>query len=156
MKAPDFSLVDQKGEHRSLKDFKGKWIILYFYPKDDTPDCTSEACSFRDDYSVILNEGAVVLGVSMDSQESHKKFGRKYRLNFAILSDPSGKVVREYKAWGKKAFGREGILRKTFIITPKGEIAKVYEKVKAAGHAGEVLNDLRSLKQAINGGDGQQ
>lgn len=145
MKATDFSLPDQDGVLRKLSDYKEKWIVLYFYPKDDTPGCTSEACAFRDRGKVFTEKGMAVIGVSKDSIASHKKFAEKYHLNFPLLSDPEKTTIKQYKAWGEKKFmGRtfEGVLRTTYLIDPQGEIKKVYEKVNPLIHAGEILKDI--------------
>lgn len=143
-KAPTFSLPDQDGKIHSLSDYAGKKVLLYFYPKDDTPGCTTEACEFRDGYEEFQKMGLVVLGVSKDSIKSHKKFAEKFSLPFPLLSDESGEVIRAYGSWGKKKFmGREyeGILRNSFLIDEKGAIAKVYESVKPKEHAEEVKVD---------------
>lgn len=148
MKAPDFSLQDQDGTTHSLSDYAGKWVILYFYPKDDTPGCTKEACSFRDAFAVYKEKGIQVLGVSADSPKSHKKFADKFHLTFPLLSDPEKSAIKAYDAWGKKSmFGKEydGIIRKTFIISPKGEIAKEYPTVTPEKHADQILTDLETL-----------
>ncbi len=140
--APDFALTSDQGEEVSLSQFRGKKVVLYFYPRDNTPGCTKEACSFRDDYSLFTLKGAVVIGVSPDSETSHQKFRAKYSLPFYLLSDPDHQVAELYGAWGpKKMFGRtyEGIIRSTFIIDEEGKIIKVFPKVKPAGHAQEVL-----------------
>lgn len=149
MKAHDFSLQDQAGKTHSLADYAGKWLVLYFYPKDDTPGCTTEACSFRDIYRELDSQGVAVLGVSKDSVPSHAKFAEKFHLNFPILSDPDHSVIDAYGAWGLKKFmGREfeGIIRKTFIINPSGEIVKEYPKVTPKDHADEILRDLAELR----------
>ena len=149
MKAQDFKLPDQDGKVHLLSQYKGKWIVLYFYPKDDTPGCTKEACNFRDSIQELKNLGVVILGVSKDSVQSHKKFSEKYHLNFPILSDESKKVIKSYKAWGKKSiFGKsfEGILRMTYLISPDGKISKVYKNVNPSVHSGEILKDLQILK----------
>jgi thioredoxin-dependent peroxiredoxin len=146
MKAPDFNLPDQNNKYHKLSDYLGKWVVLYFYPKDNTPGCTKEACNFRDGREFIEQAGAVVLGVSKDSVTSHKRFAEKQNLNFTLLSDPEAKVIKAYGAWGpKKLAGRayEGILRNTYLINPHGEIIKTYEGVNPATHIGEVLKDLR-------------
>ncbi|HKB88490.1 MAG TPA: thioredoxin-dependent thiol peroxidase [Patescibacteria group bacterium] len=146
-KASDFSLLDQNGKSHSLKDYLGKWIVLYFYPKDDTPGCTTEACSFRDSFHELENLNVVILGVSKDSVKSHKKFAEKYNLNFPILSDEKHEVIEKYHAWGTKKFmGREyqGILRITYLIDPKGNIAKIYEKVNPLVHAQEIVSDIKA------------
>lgn len=148
MKAIDFNLPDQNGKVHSLSDYKGKWLVLYFYPKDDTPGCTKEACSFRDAASEFKKLGAEIVGISKDSVKSHKKFENKHKLNFTILSDADGKVVDAYNAWGeKKMFGRifMGILRNTFLINPKGEIVKKYERVDPILSASQILKDLTTL-----------
>lgn len=146
--APDFKLLDQNGKEHSLIDYRGKLVLLYFYPKDDTPGCTKEACAVRDNFREFGKLDAVVLGVSTDSVKSHKKFEEKYKLNFTLLSDENKEVVNKYGVWGKKKFmGREytGTLRTSFLIDPDGKIAKVYENVKPAEHVEEVLNDLKSF-----------
>jgi len=140
--APDFTLLSDQGEEVTLSSFRGKKVVLYFYPKDDTPGCTKEACSFRDDYSLFTLKGAAVLGVSPDNAVSHQKFRAKYSLPFYLLSDPDHAVAALYGAWGeKKAYGRsyEGILRSTFVIDEEGRVAKVFPDVKPEGHAQEVL-----------------
>jgi thioredoxin-dependent peroxiredoxin len=148
--APNFSLPDQNGKIRSLKEFTGSWIVLYFYPKDATPGCTKEACNFRDARDAIAQYGnAVVIGVSKDSVESHAKFANKHNLNFILLSDEDHKTCTEYGAWGVKKFmGKEyeGINRNTYLINPAGHIAKEYLGVNPAKHAAEIINDLKSLQ----------
>lgn len=149
MKAPDFELLDQTGRAHKLSDYHGKWVVLYFYPKDDTPGCTTEACSFRDAESWLGEHGLVVLGVSADSVKSHAKFAEKYDLKFALLSDPSKETVKAYKAWGPKKFmGKEyeGIIRSTYLIDPEGNIAKYYPKVTPKEHLAEIMADFTSLK----------
>lgn len=141
----DFSLLDQNGNPHSLKKYKGKWVVLYFYPKDDTPGCTKEACSFRDSYTELQKLNVTILGVSKDSVKSHKKFAEKYNLNFSLLSDEEHKVIGEYGAWGKKKFmGREydGIIRMTYLIDKKGKIAKIYPKVNPLNHSTQIIDDL--------------
>ena len=143
--APDFSLEGDDGKRHSLKDFRGKKIVLYFYPKDDTSGCTKESCSFRDNLSSIKRKGAVVIGISADGVESHKKFISKYDLNFPLLSDESKSVLEEYGVWQLKSFmGRKymGIVRTTFIIDEKGKVSHIFPKVKVEGHTEEVLNAL--------------
>jgi peroxiredoxin Q/BCP len=140
--APSFSTTDGEGRTVKLKDFKGQKVVLYFYPKDDTPGCTKEACSFRDDFATFKKRGINVLGVSPDSEASHKKFAGKYRLPFTLLSDPDHAIADAYGSYGQKKFmGRTymGILRTTFLIDEKGKIKKVFEKVKPDEHAREVL-----------------
>lgn len=147
--APDFSLPDQNGETHTLKKYKGKWVILYFYPRDDTPGCTKEACSFRDNIGEFTKRGLVIVGVSKDSVASHKKFADKYHLNFTILSDESTETIKAYNAWGEKKFmGRvfQGIIRSTVLINPKGEIVKTYEKVNPLTHSGQILHDFDTFK----------
>lgn len=148
MKAKNFTLPDQNGEEHSLSDYKGNWVVLYFYPKDDTPGCTTEACNFRDSYHLLQKMGVRIIGVSKDSVASHKKFAEKYNLNFPILSDETKKVIKAYKSWGVKKFmGREfeGTIRNTYLIDPKGEIKKFYEKVNPLKHSSEIISDLKSF-----------
>jgi thioredoxin-dependent peroxiredoxin len=145
MKTHNFALPDQNGITHTLSEYKGKWVVLYFYPKDDTPGCTKEACNFRDSFHQLQGLGAQILGVSKDSVDSHKQFAEKYHLNFPILSDESKKVIKAYDAWGKKEFlGKtfEVTLRKTYLISPKGEIWKVYNNVNPLTHASQVSADL--------------
>jgi peroxiredoxin Q/BCP len=144
--APDFNNSDTNGKQYSLADFKGKWLVLYFYPKDFTPGCTTEACSLRDARDEIIALGAEVVGISRDDSSSHDKFKAKYNLNFTILSDPDHKTMDAYGAWGKKAFGLMGVMRKTFIINPDGEVVKVYEKVAPDGHGEQIVADLKTLQ----------
>ncbi|HEX6031780.1 MAG TPA: thioredoxin-dependent thiol peroxidase [Tepidiformaceae bacterium] len=142
---PDFELNDQNGQTVRLRDLRGKWVVLYFYPKDDTSGCTKEACSFRDNHGRLQQRGAVVLGVSGDTEASHQKFADKYELPFPLLVDADHEVAKAYGAWGTKSmYGRsyEGIIRSTFVIGPDGRIAKVWPKVKPAGHGQEVLTWL--------------
>ncbi len=144
-KAPDFTLEDHAGNAVSLKGFVGKKVVLYFYPKDDTPGCTKEACGFRDVYGEITTKGAVVIGVSADSVESHEGFRNKYALPFILASDRDKKTIEAYGAWGEKvSFGKTvtGILRTTYVIDEKGYIAKVFENVKPDEHAKEILDAL--------------
>lgn len=148
--APDFSLSDQNDNVKTLTDYAGKWLVLYFYPKDDTPGCTTEACSFRDEREAIAEFGnAEVVGISKDSVRSHKKFVDKYHLNFTLLSDPEHKVIEAYDSWKPLKFmGREymGTQRNTFIVTPDGKIAKEYIGVDPKTHAGEIIADLHQLQ----------
>jgi len=140
--APAFKTKDDNGEDVSLKDFKGQKVVLYFYPKDDTPGCTKEACSFRDAYSKFKKQGIKLLGVSPDSEASHQKFITKYKLPFTLLADRDHAIAEAYGVWGEKKFmGRTymGVLRTTFLIDEKGKIKKVFEKVKPEDHATEVL-----------------
>src|SRR3990167_1355466 len=144
-KAPDFSLQDQSGKSHSLSGYRGKWVLLYFYPRDHTPGCTREDCEFRDAFARFKTRKAIVLGVSADSVKSHDKFAAEFRLPFPILADVEKDVLKAYGTWAKKKFmGREymGILRMSFLIDPKGKIAKIYGKVKPDVHAEEVLQDL--------------
>lgn len=144
-KAPSFTLESAEGEKVSLADFKGKTVILYFYPKDDTPGCTREAQGFRDALPKIKRRNAVVLGVSRDTTASHCRFRDKYDLNFPLLSDPDAKVIRAYGAWGEKnMYGKksEGIIRTTVVIDPEGKVAKVFPRVKVDGHVDKVLAEL--------------
>lgn len=145
--APDFTLPNEKGDDVSLKDFRGKWVILYFYPKDDTPGCTTEACSLRDARDDLTELGAEVIGISKDDASSHDKFKAKHQLNFTLLTDKAATVIDAYGAWGKKMFGMEGILRKTFIIDPKGQVVKVYGRVTPLGHGDQVIADLKLLQK---------
>jgi peroxiredoxin Q/BCP len=143
--APDFTLPADGGGEVTLSDYRGKKIVLYFYPKDNTSGCTTEACNFRDDYSEITAAGAVVLGVSPDSIKSHDGFKLKHNLPFALLSDPDHNVAEMYGAWGeKKMYGRTymGIIRSTFVIDEEGTIIKVFPKVKVKNHSQEVLEVL--------------
>lgn len=144
--APAFSLNDDQGNARSLADYKGKWVVLYFYPKDETPGCTAEACSLRDARDDIAALGAEIIGVSRDDASSHEKFKAKHTLNFTLLSDPEATVINAYGAWGKKMFGIEGILRKTFIIDPKGMVVKVYGRVTPVGHGEQIVTELKRLQ----------
>jgi len=150
-KAPDFCLkgIDENGEEKEfcLKDFRGSKLILYFYPKDDTPGCTTEACDFRDNLNVLAGKGYKVVGVSPDSVNSHKKFREKYGLNFPLLSDPDKKVAEAYGAYGeKKMYGKvtKGIIRSTFLIDEEGRIKKAWYNVKAKGHVEKLLKELES------------
>jgi peroxiredoxin Q/BCP len=144
--APNFSLPDETGRLRSLSEWKGDWVVLYFYPKDDTPGCTTQACSMRDARDELAELGAQIVGVSKDGASSHEKFKAKYNLNFTLLSDSEGEVLSLYGAWGKKQFGKEGILRKTFIIDPDGVVQKVYGRATPLGHGSRVIEDLRKLQ----------
>lgn len=148
MSAPDFTLPDQEGVPHALSSYQGKWVLLYFYPKDDTPGCTVEACMLRDEFQDFEKIQAAVLGVSTDSVASHKKFALKYELPFTLLADENKEVVGMYGVFGEKKFmGRTymGTERTSFLIDPSGNIAKVYGKVKPEIHAAEVLADLKAL-----------
>jgi peroxiredoxin Q/BCP len=143
--APNFQLPDQTGKTVSLSQLAGKNVVLYFYPKDDTPGCTVEACNFRDEHSALEKAGAVVLGVSPDGMKSHQKFATKYSLPFTLLSDAEHKVAEAYGAWGEKVnYGRTymGIIRSTVLIDPKGKVKHVWPKVKVKDHVSEVLSVL--------------
>jgi peroxiredoxin Q/BCP len=144
-KAPDFQAPTDAGESVSLKDFRGRKVILYFYPKDNTPGCTQEACDFRDSIARFKKKEVVVLGVSPDSIESHKKFKSKFDLPFALLADEDHKIAEAYGAWGEKSmYGKKfmGIIRSTFLIDEKGKIGEVFEKVKVDGHVGQLLGKV--------------
>jgi peroxiredoxin Q/BCP len=148
MKAPNFSLPDQNNNIHTLADYSGKWLVVYFYPKDSTPGCTKEACNFRDGREILEQAGAAVLGISKDSVASHKKFADAHKLNFTLLSDTSTETIQAFGAWGRKKFmGREydGIKRNTYLINPSGEIVKTYEDVNPMTHVGELLKDLKKL-----------
>lgn len=145
-KAPQFTLPDQKKDMHSLKDYAGKWVLIYFYPKDDTPGCTKEACAIRDNFPDFKKIKMVVLGISIDSVQSHAKFAEKYTLPFTLLADEKKEVVKKYGVWQKKKFmGREymGTLRTSFLINPEGKIVKIYENVNPETHAEEVLKDIK-------------
>jgi peroxiredoxin Q/BCP len=149
--APDFALSDQDGNVKTLANYAGKWLVLYFYPKDDTPGCTKEACNFRDERDAIAEFGnADVVGISKDSVRSHKKFIDKYKLNFTLLSDPDHVTMEAYGTWAQKKFmGREymGTNRDTFLISPDGKIAKEYRGVDPKTHAAEIIADLKALQK---------
>jgi peroxiredoxin Q/BCP len=146
--APEFTLKDQDGEEHSLADYRGKWVLLYFYPKDDTPGCTIEACAIRDQFKDFKKIGAAVLGCSTDSVASHKRFAEAYELPFTLLSDEHKEVVGRYGVFGeKKLYGKTymGTMRTSFLIDAQGVIRKVYEKVKPEKHAAEVIADLKEM-----------
>ncbi|CAN5368222.1 thioredoxin-dependent thiol peroxidase [soil metagenome] len=145
--APDFTLSDETGKKYSISDYRGKWIVLYFYPKDETPGCTIEACSLRDARDELADLGAEIIGISKDDASAHEKFKAKHSLSFTLLSDHTASVIKLYGAWGKKQFGIEGILRKTYIIDPHGMVVKVYGRVTPIGHGPQVVNDLKQLQQ---------
>ncbi len=148
--APDFTLPDDEGRMHTLSEYRGKPVVLYFYPKDNTSGCTKEACGFRDDYSAYQDAGVIILGVSPDSSKSHANFRTKYELPFILLADPDREVLKKYGAWGlKKLYGREyeGVLRTTFLISEDGNILKVFEKVKPANHSAEILAALQDLDE---------
>lgn len=144
--APDVSLKDSDNNDRSLQEFRGMWVVLYFYPKDDTPGCTTQACSLRDARDTLASMGAEIVGISKDDASSHEKFKQKHSLNFTLLTDPEAEVINAYGAWGKKMYGREGILRKTFIINPEGQVVKVYGRATPVGHGEKVIADLQALQ----------
>ncbi len=147
-KAPDFKTKDDQGNEISLKDFRGKKVVLYFYPKDNTPGCTKEACDFRDNFARIKRAGAVVLGISPEGEKSHTKFKTKFDLTFPLLVDEDKKIVNAYGVWDKKSlYGRifMGTVRTTFLIDEKGKIAKIFPKVKVTGHVDAVLEALNAL-----------
>ncbi len=149
MRAPDFTLPDQTGKTHTLSKYIGSCVLLYFYTKDMTPGCTTEACEIRDNIEDFKKMKTKVLGVSVDSVKSHKKFSDAYTLPFPILSDEENRVVKEYGVWGKKKFmghEYEGTSRVSFLIDPKGIISKIYESVKPKEHAGEVISDVQSKK----------
>ncbi len=144
--APDFSLKDSNGTLHALKDYAGKWVVLYFYPKDDTPGCTTQACSLRDARDTLAEMGAEIIGISKDDPSSHEKFKQKYSLNFTLLVDTEARTINDYGAWGPKMFGKEGILRKTFIINPEGQVVKVYGRATPLGHGEAVIEALKKLQ----------
>ena len=153
-KAPNFKTTDQDGQPVSLKDFAGKKVVLYFYPKDDTPGCTKEACAFRDGFAEFRRRKVEILGVSVDNEKSHKKFVEKYDLPFRLLADTEKKIVNDYGVWGQKAlYGLKfmGINRVTYLIDEKGKIAAVWPKVKPAEHAKEILDFVDGNRPATAG-----
>jgi thioredoxin-dependent peroxiredoxin len=143
--APEFELLSDTGEQVRLAQFRGKPVVLYFYPRDDTPGCTAEACSFRDDYGAFEEHGAVILGVSPDDVASHVHFKDKYALPFTLLADPDHRVAEQYGAWGEKVlYGKKsvGLIRSTFVIDPEGRVARAIRNVRVQGHSDEVLAAL--------------
>lgn len=147
--APTFTLLDENETEHSLTDYRGKPVVLYFYPKDDTPGCTKEACGFRDDYSAYEQAGVEILGVSPDSPKSHAKFKAKYDLPFHLLADTDKEVCRAYDVWGlKKSYGREyeGVFRTTYLIDSDGNIAEVFKNVRPADHSAEILEAIQAVK----------
>lgn len=147
--APDFKLLDDQGKEHKLKDYRGKTVVLYFYPADDTPGCTLEACNFRDDYLHYKTKGAVILGVSPQDEKSHVKFKKKYDLPFPLLVDADHKVAEKYGAWGEKnMYGKKymGIIRSTFVIDPEGKIAEAIYKVKVKDHSEKLLKTLEAMQ----------
>jgi peroxiredoxin Q/BCP len=149
-KAPNFKLQDQNGNYKTLNDYAGKWLVLYFYPKDDTPGCTTEACNFRDERDAIAEFGnAEIIGISKDSVKKHANFVKKHNLNFTLLSDPTHGIIEAYGAWGLKKFmGREfiGIHRNTYIIDPSGNIVKEFNNVDPKKHASEIIAVLKNFQ----------
>jgi peroxiredoxin Q/BCP len=150
----NFNLPDKDGNFHKLSDYKGQWVILFIYPRDNTPVCTVEVCSFRDNYQTFKNQNVILLGLSADSKESHQGFSEKHNLNFPILSDESKETIKAYNAWGKKrVYGKEvlGILRRTYLINPEGKIAKIYEKVDPSNnkHSQELLADLHQFQNEM-------
>jgi peroxiredoxin Q/BCP len=151
--APDFSLKDQNGQLRQLNDWRGKWVVLYFYPKDDTPGCTEEACTFRDDLEKLTALEAQVVGISIDTSDSHKAFAEKYHLPFPLLADDKAQVAASYGAlsdWWVIKLAK----RYTFLISPKGQIAKAYLSVNTSRHSAEIIIDLKQLRTQRSGGGG--
>lgn len=146
--APTFTLPDSQGNQVNLSDYKGKWLVLYFYPKDDTPGCTTEACHFRDDFKFLESLGAKVVGVSVDDSFSHKKFAEKYNLPFPLLSDSSGEVASRYGALNNFLVVKLA-KRYTYLINPQGKIAKIYLSIDTSKHSQEIIEDLKTLKQQI-------
>jgi thioredoxin-dependent peroxiredoxin len=143
--APDFSVLNEKGETVSLPELRGQWVVLYFYPKDDTPGCMKEACAFRDNFARFTAKNAIVLGVSLNDATAHNKFINKYNLPFSLLIDADTQLSTAYESYGLKKFmGKEymGITRNTFLIDPDGKIAKIYQKVKPETHPEQILQDL--------------
>ncbi len=146
--APAFSAPDQNGAIRTLSEFKGSWLLLYFYPKDDTPGCTAQACELRDNMNSLRHYGVTIVGVSADDEASHKKFGETYALPFPLLADKDKKIINTYGVWGEKTtYGKTymGVIRTSFLIDQDGVIRKIYEKVKPEGHAEEVLKDVKEI-----------
>ncbi|MBX4201192.1 thioredoxin-dependent thiol peroxidase [Candidatus Parcubacteria bacterium] len=146
--APNFTLLDQDNKSHSLKEYRGAWLLLYFYPKDNTEGCTKEACALRDDFMGFKKLDVKIVGVSIDNPKSHKKFADDYKLPFTLLADDKKEVVNLYGVWGEKSmYGKKymGTLRTSFLIDPEGKIEKIYEAVKPADHSREVLEDLKTL-----------
>jgi thioredoxin-dependent peroxiredoxin len=143
--APSISALDENGKRITLEEYRGKKVVLYFYPRDNTPGCTAEACDLRDNYTQFLKQGFEVIGVSADSEKSHQNFKNKYQLPFRLISDPDKKVLQDYGAWGeKKNYGKTymGIIRKTFIINEEGYVEKIIEKVKTSEHSKQIFDEL--------------
>lgn len=153
-KAPGFSLPDQDNKNHKLSDYQGRFVLLYFYPKDNTPGCTKEACTMQESLTAFKEIKAQVFGISADSVASHKKFSNKFNLTFPLLSDPDKEVINKYGTWGEKSmFGRtfSGIKRTSFLIDPQGKIVKIYQNVKPAEHAEEVLQDIKTTRDKKQG-----
>lgn len=144
--APDFSLADEAGIVHSLSDYTGSWAVIYFYPADDTPGCTVQACSLRDARDELAALGVQIIGVSKDDASSHEKFKQKHSLNFTLLVDSDKTMIEAYGAWGKKMFGVEGVLRKTFIINPAGDVVKVYGRATPLGHGDQIIAEVKALQ----------
>jgi peroxiredoxin Q/BCP len=147
--APNFNLPDQNGTQHTLEQYRGKWLVLYFYPKDDTPGCTTEACNFRDASSALKAMGAEVVGVSADDVDSHGKFATKHSLNFPLLADAGATVAKEYGAYGtKNMYGKvfEGVMRQTFLIDPNGQVVKHWKRVSVDDHTAEVMEALKAAQ----------
>jgi len=144
-KAPDFNLLNEKGENVTLTDFIGHKVVLYFYPKDDTPGCTTQACSYRDNFSEFVSRGYQIIGISKDDLKSHQKFQEKYELNFTLLSDPDTSVIQEYGCWKEKSlYGKKymGVLRTTFVIDGNGVIKTIFDKVDTKNHTSQITESL--------------
>jgi thioredoxin-dependent peroxiredoxin len=147
-KAPLFKGKDQDGKIVSLEDFKGKKVVVYFYPKDDTPGCTAEACNLRDNYTDLLSKGFAIIGISPDNEQSHGKFKAKYNLPFSLIADPDARILKTYEAWGEKnMYGKKymGVLRTTYVIDEKGAILKIFKKVKTDDHTRQILEELEII-----------
>lgn len=152
--APEFELPDQDGKIHKLSDYKGQWLVVYFYPKDDTPGCTTEACSFRDNLADLKELGVQIIGISKDTIESHRKFADKYSLNFTLLANPNKETIMAYGSWGLKSFmGKqsEGTLRNSYLINPEGIVVKVYQGVKPQQHVAQIMEDFKQIKTFQNG-----
>ncbi|MEM0074379.1 MAG: thioredoxin-dependent thiol peroxidase [Candidatus Micrarchaeaceae archaeon] len=147
-KAPDFELVGNDNKKHTLSEFKGKRVVVYFYPKDNTPGCTAEACSFRDSIKEVRSLGAEVIGISKDTIESHSKFSGKYSLNFLLLSDPNSKTIKAFGAYGSRGIFGFGTLRKTYVIGTDGKIERIFENIKPEEHAKKVIEYLKGFKKA--------
>jgi peroxiredoxin Q/BCP len=147
MNKHDFNLPDQDGVQHTFVEYRGKWLLVYFYPKDDTPGCTKEACSFRDGFKQFADKNIAIVGISKDSVKSHKKFAERYHLKFPLLSDESKEVIKAYGAWTEHGFmGLPGIMRNSYLFNPKGELVREYIKVKPELHAAEIISDVASAQ----------